>query len=528
MRRFTALIRELDETNKTLPKVAAIARYFKVPLLTAWAIAEARIPEWLFRESYDAVGDLAEVISLVLPDRAASDDRPLWFWSEALLDLRLADPLSQQGQVLRAWTELGTDERFVWNKLLLGNFRLGVSQQLVLRGLAKATGVDLSLLAERIAGAWTPSEDSFLHLIDPSARAGPSTQPYPFCLAHALDMPLEQLGPITDWQIEWKWDGIRAQIVKREGALAIWSRGGDLITERFPEFDWLARHLPDGTVLDGEILAWRGGRPLPFAELQKRIGRKNLTRAMLRNTPVRFLAYDLLEHAGNDVRLAPLQTRRQLLDTTVYPPVTLEAPASLGLSPLVNVSTWTDLIPRRDTSRARGAEGFMLKRLDSSYQVGRVKGNWWKWKVDPLTVDAVLTAAQRGSGKRAGLYTDYTFSVWKDGALVPFAKAYSGLTDAEIAEVDAFIRAHMKEKFGPVRTVEPQLVFELGFESIQYSTRHKSGVAVRFPRILRWRRDKKAVDADSLATISALIDADRIEAQRKTGNTMREGLLFDL
>lgn len=548
MRRFTDLYLALNETNKTTRKVEAIAAYFEsaddedaawalffltgrrlrlavtTRLLRGWAMERAGLSDWIFGECHDAVGDLAETIALVLPPPIRRDGRSLAAWVDRIQDLRGAEPSEQRRIVTEAWASLDESERFVWNKLLLGAFRLGVSQQLVLRGLGKAKGIEVARLAERLMGGWRPSGEAYRALVATEDDTAAHLRPYPFCLAHVLEGDPTDLGDIGLWQAEWKWDGIRAQVVRRAGRMEIWSRGEEILTDRFPELDPLRHALKDGTVIDGEILPWSGERPMPFAALQKRIGRKTLTKAILREVPVVLLAYDVLELAGEDVRARPLAWRRERLEQLA---ADARAPA-LRLSPRVWASSWNQLTQLREESRERGTEGFMLKRLDSPYRVGRVRGDWWKWKVAPLTVDAVLTAAQRGSGKRASLYTDYTFSVWDQGRLVPFAKAYSGLNDEEIRRLDAWIRQHMREKFGPVRTVEPLLVFELAFEAIQRSARHKSGLAVRFPRIVRWRLDKTADEADSIETIRALLPAgSQSEPSSTTGSTIREGRLFE-
>lgn len=527
MKAFADLYAALDETTKTSVKVAAMVHYFEsvpradaawavyfltgrkpkqvVPVarLRAWAAAEAGVPDWLFEESYHAVGDLAETIALLLPAPSRSSDRPLSEWvGQWLLPLRAADEAAQHDAMLQAWAELDDRQRFVWNKLITGAFRVGVSQQLVTRALAQVAGVDAATLAHRLMGAWEPSPAFFDALLAAEGRDADASRPYPFCLAHPLDGAAEDLGPIEEWQAEWKWDGIRSQLIRRAGHTFLWSRGEELVTERYPEIAEIGPYLPDGAAIDGEILPWRGGEVLPFAQLQRRIGRKSLGKKLLAEVPVVLMAYDLMEDGGVDVRDRPLEWRRSRLAEIV-------AGAGWGghllLSPLVEAPTWGALTERRATSRGNSVEGLMLKRHGSPYRVGRVRGDWWKWKIEPHTVDAVLIAAQRGSGKRAGLYTDYTFGVWDEGRLVPVAKAYSGLTDEEIRRVDAFVRRHTVEKFGPVRTVNPELVFELAFEAIQRSTRHKSGVAVRFPRIQRWREDKPAAEADTLDALRALL-----------------------
>jgi DNA ligase-1 len=527
MRAFAELYLALDATTKVNDKVGALRRYFvaaepadaawavyfligrrprqvvATKRLRAWAAEEAGIPEWLFGECYDAVGDLSETIALLLPPPTGAADLPLYHWVEhVLLPLRERDEAEQRRAVLDAWHGLDESQRLVWNKLIGGSFRVGISQQLVTRALAESSGIEPAVVAHRLMGDWEPSATFYDRLRAVDARDADLGRPYPFCLAHPVDGPAEALGDPGGWLAEWKWDGIRAQLIRRGGRTFLWSRGEELITERYPEIAALGPLMPDGTVLDGEILAWRGDAPLPFAQLQRRIGRKRPGKAMLAEVPVALVAFDLLEHRGADIRPLPLRDRRARLEEVV---ASQGWAGSLVLSPLVAAGPWPELAAARVVSRDRAAEGLMLKRLDSPYGVGRRRGDWWKWKSDPHAVDAVLTAAQRGSGQRAGLYTDYTFSVWDGDRLVPIAKAYSGLTDAEIRRVDAFVRRNMGEKFGPVRTVRPELVFELAFESVQRSPRHKSGLAVRFPRIIRWREDKTAAEADTLEALRALL-----------------------
>ncbi len=527
MRAFARLYTELDETTATSRKVEALQRYFtsappadaawavhffagRRPTrlvssanLRTWAAAEAQVPDWLFEECYQTVGDLAEVIALLLPETAGSTDLPLAHWVEVrLLPLRGQAPDAQRAILLDSWRTLGTRERFVWNKLITGSFRVGASQQLVVRALAEVSGVPEGAIAHRLMGAWEPTAEFFARLIGADVSDTDASRPYPFYLAYPLEEEPATLGDVTEWLAEWKWDGIRAQLVRREGRTWLWSRGEDLLNGRFPEVESAAAFLPDGTVLDGELLPWRAGAPLPFAQLQRRIGRKTLGPKLLAEVPVSLLAFDLLEHQHADLRLLPLTERRARLAAL------LPAPPGerIVLSPDVETSSWEALRAAREDARARGAEGVMLKRLSSPYGVGRRRGDWWKWKVVPFTVDAVLIYAEPGHGRRAGLFTDYTFGVWDGNRLVPFAKAYSGLTDAEIRRVDAFVRRHTLERFGPVRTVKPELVFELAFEGIQRSPRHKSGIAVRFPRMARWRTDKRPEDADTLDTVRAMLE----------------------
>lgn len=533
MKIFTELYNELDQTNKTNEKVEALKNYFAqaekadaawalyflsgrkprqiVPSkkLKEWALELSNIPEWLFDESRDTVGDGAETIALLLPNNSDTDETPLHVLvEEKLLPLRSSDEDVQKREVLAAWARMNYSQRLIYNKLISGSFRVGVSQLLVVRALSQLSEIPTDIIAHRLMGEWTANAEFFAHLINPELESDetPVARPFPFHLAHQIDFDLNDLGEISDWQAEWKWDGIRAQIIKRKDQVFMWSRGEDLITERFPEIAAAAENLPNGTVLDGEILPWIEDRVMPFTELQKRIGRKNLSAKILAEVPVILQVYDLLETEGKDIRTFELATRREFLEKIIND-MPDEARKTFRPTELVEAADWTNLAEIREQSRNLGVEGFMLKQKSSSYRTGRHRGDWWKWKIEPMTIDAVLLYAQKGTGKRSGLFTDYTFAVWNDaGELVPFAKAYSGLTDAEIRRVDNFVRRNTKETFGPVRSVTPKLVFELAFENIQRSSRHKSGVAVRFPRILRWREDKTIKDADSLKTIHDLLD----------------------
>ena len=526
MKRFARLYTALDETTATNEKVAALVEYFanappadaawavhfligrrpkrlvSSPRLRAWAADEAGVPAWLFEESYHAVGDLAETITLLLPESGQSSELPLAYWvEERLLRLQGEDEDAQREMMIESWRELGSRERFVWNKLITGSFRVGASQQLVVRALAQMSGVPEGVLSHRLMGTWDPTPEFFERLTAGDTRDADISRPYPFFLAYPLETDPMTLGDPGDWIAEWKWDGIRAQLIRRSGLTFLWSRGEELLAGRFPEVEEAGALLPDGTVIDGELLPWVDGAPLPFAQLQRRIGRKNVGRKILDDVPVALIAYDLLEDSGTDIRTLPLQERRERLAAVLRS----LPPERVILSSAVPVPDWAAAADARLGARAVGAEGLMLKRLSSAYGVGRRRGEWWKWKVDPLSVDAVLIYAQPGSGKRAGLYTDYTFGVWEGDHLVPFAKAYTGLTDEEIRKVDAYVRRNTLEKFGPVRTVKPQLVFELAFEGIQRSSRHKSGIAVRFPRMARWRTDKKAEEADTIETVRKLL-----------------------
>jgi DNA ligase 1 len=527
VRRFVQLFRALDETTRTNEKVDAMARYFReappadaawavyfltgsrpkrliaVRKLATWAAESASVPEWLFEECYHTVGDLAETIALLLPVPSSASDRPLHQWVEQeILPLGTMSESAQRSAVLRAWSELSPNERFIWNKLVTGGFRVGVSTSLVVRAIARVGGVSEDVVAHRLSGEWRPTAVAWSALLSGEEDSAVGARPYPFFLAHALDGELDTLGTPDEWQAEWKWDGIRAQVVRRADEVHIWSRGEELVTDRFPEIAEAARFLPDGTVLDGELLAWAGDTPQPFAQLQRRIGRKVLTPRILSDVPVVLIVYDVLEWNGADLRSHPLSSRRHAAERIV---TEANAEGRLRLSPIIPLGSWDDARSAWREAREHQAEGLMLKRLDAPYGVGRRKGSWWKWKVAPYVVDAVMIYAQAGHGRRAALHTDYTFAVWDAGTLVPFAKAYSGLTDDEIRALDAWIRRNTVEKFGPVRSVKPEQVFELAFEGIQRSTRHKSGVAVRFPRIARWRTDKPATEADTLETLHALL-----------------------
>jgi DNA ligase 1 len=524
VRAFAELYAALDETTGANRKVAALERYFAtVPpedavwalnfligrrpkrliesrKLAEWAIAEAGVPDWLFGECYHAVGDFAETMALLLPPAARSTDLPLHHWiEERLLPLRGQDDEARRSSLTGAWREMDEGQRFAWNKLITGEWRVGVSQNLVVRALAGVSGLDANTMAHRLMGDWQPTPDFWRALTARETGDTDLSRPYPFFLAYPLEGPPESLGDIREWQAEWKWDGIRSQLIRRGGRTFLWSRGEELVTDRFPEIAALGTLLPEGTAIDGEVLPWRDNAPLPFAQLQRRIGRKALGQKILAEVPVVLVGYDLMEHGGEDVRERPLEWRRARLEE-IAPPG-----SALVLSPIVAADSWEELSRLRGQARERKVEGFMLKRLGSPYRVARRRGDWWKWKIDPYSVDAVLIYAQPGHGRRASLYTDYTFAVWDGGELVPFAKAYSGLTDEEIRQVDAFVRRNTVEKFGPVRAVRPELVFELAFEGIQRSPRHRSGIAVRFPRIARWRTEKKPDEADTLETVRALL-----------------------
>jgi DNA ligase-1 len=528
MKRFAALFTALDQTTKTTAKVEALAAYFgeapeadrlwTIALLSGrrprrgvtttqlreWAAEHAGLPLWLFEESYAIVGDLAETIAVILPEASGASDHSLAHWIDVTRSLATLDEDARRSAVLSAWDQLPATERFVFNKLITGGFRMGVSQKLMTRALSRATGIDEAELSHRLMGDWsadTITYDSLIHAYDPAADL---SKPYPFYLAYQLDDGPAGLGDPSEWVAEHKWDGIRGQLIVRGGTHFVWSRGEELITDRFPELATTRDFLPDGTVLDGELLAWNhtDDAPLPFNDLQKRIGRKTVPKKLLAEAPVVLRAYDVLEASGEDVRTKPFADRRATLDALLD---ACPAQANLRLSPVIAFESWQALAEIREGSRAMRAEGVMLKRHDSPYLAGRKRGDWWKWKIDPLVVDAVMIYAQQGHGRRANLFTDFTFAVWDGDELVPFTKAYSGLTDAEFREITAWVRRNTLARFGPVRQVTPKHVFEIAFEGIQQSSRHKSGIALRFPRMARWRHDKPKEEAGTLADLKALL-----------------------
>ena len=527
MKAFAQLLQDLENTSSTLKKVAALKSYFQsvsdtdkvwtialftsrrpkrkvnTRLLTEWALDKANIDDWLFEESYAVVGDLAETLSLVLPYSSNSKDHSLTFWIDFLLSMENDEESVKKGKILQAWSELEQQECFVFNKLITGGFRVGVSKNLVIRAIAELTAHEATEITHRLTGKWDPSSISFEELVLKKDPNEDLSKPYPFYLAYPLESPIEELGIVDEWIVEWKWDGIRSQLIKRKDQLFLWSRGEELITEKFPELQPLSDLLPDGVVIDGELLPFKDGLPLPFSLLQTRIGRKNVTKKQLKEAPARILAYDLLEYEGRDIREEPIYLRREKLKEVLSQS---DINDLIMLSEEVSFSSWEELSILREESRAHYAEGFMLKRKSSVYQTGRKRGDWWKWKVDPLSIDAVMIYAQKGHGRRADVYSDYTFAVWDGDQLMPFAKAYSGLTDKEILEVTRFVRANTKERFGPVRTVNATQVFEIHFEGISASTRHKSGIAVRFPRIHRWRKDKRPEEANSLKDLQLLLE----------------------
>jgi DNA ligase-1 len=527
---FANLVKALGTSTKTNDKLEALVQYFasaddqdkvwvialfsgrkpkravNTTQLITWCVEVANLPGWLFGESYHTVGDLAETISLLLPETIvhgrSAESKPLHFYIDTFKKIEKQDESIKRHFIIDSWNEMDQNERFVFNKMITGAFRIGVSQKMMVNALARFTSLEASVIAHRISGNWDPSTTSFAELLNESPAITDYSKPYPFYLAYALDADPETLGSPEEWQVEWKWDGIRGQMIKRNNQLFVWSRGEELMTDKFPEYHSLKDVLPDGTVLDGEIIPSIDKKPLPFALLQTRIGRKNVTKKNLQETPITFFAYDLLEYNYEDWRNRPLTERRKQLVAIIEPLTT----PTIILSPVVEFSHWGELAELRKTSREMGAEGFMIKRKSSIYQVGRKTGDWWKWKIDPLVIDCVMIYAEKGSGRRSNLYTAYTFAVKERDKLIPFTRAYSGLTDKEFNEVDSFVKRNAIEKFGPVRTVKPELVFEIAFEGIAASNRHKSGVALRFPRINRWRKDKKPDEINTLEDLKKMLE----------------------
>ncbi len=531
MKAFAQLVDALSATTKTNEKITALENYFSVAadkdkvwvialfsgrrpkrtisstLLKNWCSEFCNIPLWLLDECYHTAGDLSETIALLVEASTTHietpKEHPLHYYIEQFISLEKGTEEDKKNFMLQCWSQLeSTTEKFVFNKLLSGSFRIGVSQQLMVNALAKVSGSAPAVIAHRISGKWNPAIITFNELLSDENNVADISKPYPFYLAYPFDDGVETLGSIDDWQVEWKWDGIRGQIIKRDNNFFVWSRGEELITDKFPEYDLFQQSLPNGTVLDGEIIVADGAKPLPFALMQTRIGRKNITKKVMEQAPVSFFAYDVLEYESVDYRNMPLQQRRQKLEQIV----SLAATHKMQLSPIIQCADWNELALLRQQSREHYAEGFMLKRKNSIYQTGRKRGDWWKWKIDPLTIDAVMIYAQKGSGRRSNLYTDYTFAVREGDKLVAFTKAYSGLTDKEFAQVDAFVKRNAIEKFGPIRTVKPELVFEIAFEGIAASNRHKSGVALRFPRMSRWRYDKKADEINTLEDLKKMLE----------------------
>ncbi|HSV10502.1 MAG TPA: ATP-dependent DNA ligase [Hanamia sp.] len=525
---FAELVAELSSSTKTNDKLQSLVDYFaKAPdadkvwviaifsgrrprravnsrLMRDWCVEIIDIPDWLFTECHATVGDFSETLALLLPEveMLKSENKNLSFYLEKFIEFEKESEGIKKKFIVESWQQMDSKEKFVFNKLITGSFRIGVSQKMIVNALAKTVDLSPSVIAHKISGYWDPATTTFNELLGESASITDFSKPYPFYLAYAIDDSVEALGDPNLWQAEWKWDGIRGQVIKRNKELFVWSRGEELMTEKFPEYFILNDLLPDGIVLDGEIIPAVDGKPLPFAVLQTRIGRKNISKKQLQEAPICFFVYDLLEYNNEDWRGKPLSERRKKLEEIILPVQN----KAIQLSPIIDFNSWDDLAALRKKSREKNSEGIMLKRKDSVYKVGRKRGDWWKWKIDPLTIDCVMVYAAKGSGRRSNLYTDYTFAVKDGDELITFTKAYSGLTDKEFAQIDYFVKRNSIEKFGPVRTVKPELVFEIAFEGIAASNRHKSGVALCFPRMSRWRKDKTVNDINTLDDLKQILE----------------------
>jgi DNA ligase-1 len=530
MKAFSDLFVRIDQTTSTNEKVDALVDYFatadeqdsiwcvallsgrrpkrtvKTSELWDWCAEASQIPGWLLAESYHIVGDLAETISLLLPAGNSTRDYKLHEIMLSIMDLQNSNETQRKEFITSLWQQFNKQELFVFNKFITGGFRMGVSDKIIIKALAKHANIDETIVAHRLTGSWVPYDTTISQLLAAQDAESDISKPYPFYLAYPLETTPDELGIPEDWYAERKYDGIRGQIIIRNNQLFTWSRGEDLLTDKFVEFHRLLGVIPNGTVLDGEILPFKDGRYLPFHIMQTRTGRKNVTKRALQDAPLVMVCYDILEHNGIDIRHLSIKERRTILEQMLQEAYLANEQIPLHISPLIPFKTWEELTQERLCSRENQCEGLMLKRRSSEYKTGRRRGDWWKWKVDPLTIDGVLIYAQRGHGRRANLYTDFTFAVWDGEELVPFTKAYSGLTDKELLEVDKWIKANTRDKFGPVRSVTPSLVFEIGFEGISPSPRHKSGIALRFPRILRWRHDKAATEANTKADLLNLLN----------------------
>lgn len=531
MKRFAKLFDEIDSTTKTSLKVHALVKYFKeaskqdqlwtialfshkrprrtisTSLLREWIAQHSGIPYWLFEESYHVVGDLAETISLLLEPTGTDSENTLSDWISLIKDQKEKEEVDKKAFILDAWNQLSQQEIFLFNKIITGGFRMGVSQKLIAKALAKALDKTDAEIAHRLMGNWTPDTITYEELLLSDDINADDSKPYPFYLAYALESDPSELGNPAEWSAEYKWDGIRSQLIKRNDQVFLWSRGEELVTESYPEMLHLGTSESPDFVIDGELVVYREDGVQSFNELQKRLGRKKVSKKMLASHPCAIIAYDLLELDGVDLREISLSSRRAQLAALIATVNKLEDEHVLHYSASIHFDQWEELVVVRSNSRNVKSEGLMLKLKNGIYKNGRKKGEWWKWKVDPFTIDAVMLYAQRGHGRRSNLFTDYTFAVWDGDNLVPFTKAYSGLTDKEFGELTRFVNKNTIERFGPVRSVNPELVFEIAFEGINESKRHKSGVALRFPRIKRWRRDKKAQEADTLNTLKELLDS---------------------
>ena len=521
---FSKLFHDLDSTTKTNIRLDFLVDYLttadpKDAIWVCWFLNGKRIkgaiksselkelasdysgfPLWLVEECHDNVGDLAETISLlvgdaVVPSNVIGLNSIVDRYIRSLVGMSLDE---KRDRLREAWKTFRSEDSLPFHKLLTGGFRMGISSGNLYKALARVGNVEPAVIAQRLSGNWNPGSLTLDDILQPSSSDSRFCVPFPFCLAHPLQEEPYTLGDCNDWQVEWKWDGIRAQLIINSGLSMLWSRGDESVGNSFPEIIEASKLIPHDICLDGEILPWGIDGVGHFSELHKRIGRKSPGFSILERIPTRFMAYDILACDNQDLREKPLSFRREKLEKLL---AGLPPNFPIGLTSLVYGKDWSTFARLRKESRRRRVEGFMLKRKKSSYATGRVKGGWFKWKVDPFLADMVLVSAQMGHGKRANLYSDYSFAGWCNGELFTVAKAYSGLSNEEIEDIDDFIRKNISGKFGAVRGVKPKLVFEIAFEGVNISSRHKSGIALRFPRIKRWRKDKLPNDACTLDEI---------------------------
>ena len=521
MKAFSLMYRRLESTTSTLKRTAIIADFFRqasdkdklwtialfthkrprrtitTSYLRLWAAELANIPNWLFEDTYHIVGDLAETIAKIIPPPTYTSDNSLSYWVEMLIALKDKEEADKKEAILEAWKILDTDSRFLFNKLITGGFRIGVAQRTIVKALSAVLDQEENVIAHKLMGNWSPLAISYEELLLSDDPTADSSKPYPFYLASPLDSPLDKLGSAGEWYAEYKWDGMRGQLIKRDKNVFLWSRGEELIIDQFPEFITL-RNVESDFVIDGEILVFRDNQIKGFDHIQKRIGRKKVSKKILESHPAIMMAYDIMELNNNDIRELSQANRRIKLESLIDQN---DFSNLIKISPLISFNDWSALGQIRNLAREKNAEGLMLKSKLGPYKTGRKRGDWYKWKVDPMTFDGVLLYAQRGHGRRANLYSDFTFAVKDGDNLVPITKSYIGLTDNELTQISQFVRKNTIERFGPVSSVTPKLVFEVGFEGISKSNRRKVGISLRSPRILRWRHDKSVNEIDSLSDI---------------------------
>ncbi|MGB0914279.1 MAG: cisplatin damage response ATP-dependent DNA ligase, partial [Phaeobacter italicus] len=471
-------------------------------MLCEWAAEQADLPLWLLQESQAVVGDMAETIALVLPRPTCQSDISLSDLISLIADLATLREDQKRDRVQSVWDKLGVDERCLFNKLITGGFRVSVTQKQMARALARVSGLNETALIHRLAKGWKPDQISFAEFIAADSEGDDASHPYPIFPTRPLEGLPPKLGLARNWVSEWKWDGIRGQLIVRNRRHYIWSRSQELVTERFPELGRSADFLPDGTVIDGEIIAWQAGLPLPLNAVEKRIGRKTVPKALLRDAPCILMAFDLLEQDGIDLRPLPLKDRQARLQRLMRD---VPCEAGLRLSEQIEFDDWNELTSIRAIARDRRTRGVMLKHRESPYPATPEQGNWRAWEVDPLTMDAVMIYAQSGQGRALTPVTELTLAVWSGNELVPIAKVRPELSTAELGELTAWIQKNTTQRFGPVRQVTPQQVFGLAFDTVCESPRHKSGISLRNPRLTRWHRDSPVQQATTLDDLRVLL-----------------------